>query len=182
MSMRQWWGCRGRTCKVGGKGIKGLKVKVSRQCCISRGRARFNSVGIEPGGVRGGSHSVGRCGISKRSRNVAGGGEQLQEWELPRVLNLEKESSKHFKWTSVEQVQHCIDLPRLITFPAHTEHGRRGPGLGWTLPFIKRRRRMWRRETERQENREKERMTSNNRCDVVAGTSTSQSVDLGFIP
>ena len=47
-------------------------------------------------------------------------GTQLQEGELPRVLNLEKESSEHFKWTHLEQVQHCTDLPGQVTFPAHT--------------------------------------------------------------
>ena len=51
-------------------------------------------------------------------------GGQLQEGELPRVLNLEKESSEHFKWTHLEQVQHCTDLPRQVTFPAHTEQGK----------------------------------------------------------
>ena len=40
---------------------------------------------------------------------------------MPRVLNLKKESSEHFRWTHLEQVQHCIDLPRKVTFPAHTE-------------------------------------------------------------
>ena len=25
------------------------------------------------------------------------------------------------KWTHLEQVQHCTDLPRQVTFPAHTE-------------------------------------------------------------
>ena len=55
---------------------------------------------------------------------------QLQLLELPRVLNLDKESFEHLRWTHLEQVQHCTDLPRQVTFPAHTEQGKMGPGLG----------------------------------------------------
>ena len=57
-------------------------------------------------------------------------GGQLQEWELPRVLNLERESCEHLGWTHLEQVQHCTDLPRQVTFPVHTEQGKMDPGLG----------------------------------------------------
>ena len=49
---------------------------------------------------------------------------------LPRALNLESESCEHLRWTHEEQVQHCTDLPRQVTFPAHTEQGKMGPGLG----------------------------------------------------
>ena len=49
----------------------------------------------------------------------------------------------------LEQVQHCTDFPRQVTFPAHTEQGKMGPGLERTLPLIKRRRiRSWRRARE----------------------------------
>ena len=48
----------------------------------------------------------------------------------PRVLNLERESCEHLSWTHLEQVQHCADLPRQVTFPAHTELGKMGPGFG----------------------------------------------------
>ena len=61
--------------------------------------------------------------------------EQLQEWELPRVLTLEKKSSEHFKWTQLKHVQHCTDLPRQVTFPVHTKQGKTGQGLGWTSPL-----------------------------------------------
>ena len=47
-----------------------------------------------------------------------------------KVLNLERESCEHFRWTHLEQVQHCPDLPCQVTFPAHTEQGKTGPGLG----------------------------------------------------
>ena len=40
--------------------------------------ARLSSEGIPAGGVRGGSHSTGKCGISKKSRDAA-------ERALPRV-------------------------------------------------------------------------------------------------
>ena len=46
-----------------------------------------------------------------------------------RILNLEKESCEHFKWTHLEQVQHCTDLPIQVTFPVHTEQGKTGLGL-----------------------------------------------------
>ena len=52
------------------------------------------------------------------------------------------------------EVQHCTDLPRQVTFPVHTEQGKMEPGLGWTLPLIKRRRmRRQRRAREEQEKR-----------------------------
>ena len=59
---------------------------------------------------------------------MAGG--QLQEQELPRALNSERESCEHLRWTHLEQAQHCTDLPRQVTFPAHTDQGKMGPGLG----------------------------------------------------
>ena len=30
-------------------------------------------------------------------------GGQLHEWELPRALSLEEESSEHLRWTDLEQ-------------------------------------------------------------------------------
>ena len=60
---------------MGGKGIRGLKARVGRKCCISREGTRWpklSSGDIQAGGVRGERHSGGRCGISRRSRDVAG--------------------------------------------------------------------------------------------------------------
>ena len=79
------------------------------------------SGGIHVGGVQGESYSV-------TGGNIAGG--QLQEYELPSVLNLERESCEHLRWTHLEQVQHCTDLPRQVTFPAHLEQGKMGQGFG----------------------------------------------------
>ena len=79
--------------------------------------ARLYSGGIHAGGVQRGNHSV-----------TAGG--QLQECELPRALKLDRESCEHLRGTHLEQVQHCTGLPHQITFPAHTEQGKIGPGLG----------------------------------------------------
>ena len=31
-------------------------------------------------------------------------------------------------------MQHCTDLPRQVTFPAHTKQGKTGQGFGLTLP------------------------------------------------
>ena len=57
-------------------------------------------------------------------------GVQLQKWELPRVLNLEKESSEHLKRTHLKLVQHCTVLLLQVTLPAHTGQGMVRPGLG----------------------------------------------------
>ena len=46
-----------------------------------------------------------------------------------RALNLDRESCEHLRWTHLEQVQHCTDLPRQVLFPVHTEQGKMGPGL-----------------------------------------------------
>ena len=94
--------------------------------------ARLYSGGIQAGKVRGESHA-------------AGGGDPGV-----RVLNLEKESSEHLKWTHLEQVQHCTGLPRQVTYPAHTEQGNMRPRLGRTLPLIKSRKRMKRRRQARE--------------------------------
>ena len=69
-------------------------------------------VGVESP-VEAGAHQVG----------------QFQKCKLPRFLNLENESSERLKWTELEKVQHCTDLPLQVTFPAHTEKGRTGPRL-----------------------------------------------------
>ena len=87
--------------------IKGLETRVGRESSVCRGGARLHSGGIHVGGVRGGSHS-----------------------DLARALNSERESCEHLRWTHLEQVQHCTDLPRQVIFPAHTEQGKMGPGLG----------------------------------------------------
>ena len=60
---------------MGGRGMRGLKALVGWECCISRGGQidGLNSGGIQAGAVLGGSHSVGRCGISRRSRRAAPG-------------------------------------------------------------------------------------------------------------
>ena len=56
-------------------------------------------------------------------------GRTASEVKAARVLNLEKESIEHLKWTSFEQVHHCTDLLCQVTFPAHTEKEKTGPGL-----------------------------------------------------
>ena len=82
---------------MGKRGIRGLKAKMAWECCISRGAqmARLSSGGIQAGGVRRGIHSVGRNGISRRSRDATG--RAAPGVRQPRALNLEKESSEHFK-------------------------------------------------------------------------------------
>ena len=58
---------------MGGRGIRSLKARVGRECCISRRDARLNSRGVQAGGVPGGSHNVVRCGIFRRNRGAASG-------------------------------------------------------------------------------------------------------------
>ena len=71
---------------MGGKRIRGLKARVGFECCISRKEAtwaRLSKGGVPAGGVRGGRHSAGRCGISKntgRSREVSSRSEIFQEF------------------------------------------------------------------------------------------------------
>ena len=65
---------------MGGRRLRGLKTRVERERCISRGGtrwARLNSGVIQAGGVRGESHSFGRCGSSSEAGTQQGG--QLQE-------------------------------------------------------------------------------------------------------
>ena len=83
----------------------------------------MNSGGIQAGEVRGGSHTVFPEEAGTQQGEAPG-------VKVPRVLNLEKESSEHFKWTHLEQVQHSTYLPRQVTFPVHTEQGKTALGLG----------------------------------------------------
>ena len=88
---------------------------MGRECSLSKGRGRLYSGGIQVGGVRGGSQSV-------RSRDAA-------DEAAPRVLNLEKVLST-LNGTIWGKVLHCTDLPRQVTFPAHTEQEKMGLGFG----------------------------------------------------
>ena len=62
---------------MGRRGIRGLKVRVGRECCITRGEARLDGGGIQARGGRGGSHSATvRCNGGSHSvtgRDAAGG-------------------------------------------------------------------------------------------------------------
>ena len=109
------------------------------------GEARLHTGGIHVGGVQRGSHSDSAGGEAPRVRAA-------------KSSELDKESCKHLRRTHLEQAQHCTDLPRQVTFPVHTEQGKMGPGLGLTVPLIKRRRRMRkrRRAREGQEKRKRE--------------------------
>ena len=62
---------------------------------------------------------------------------QLQDPELPKVLNLEKKRSEHFKWTHLEEVQHCTDLRLQVTFPAQTDQGKDGTRVGMNVSTLK---------------------------------------------
>ena len=66
---------------MGRRVIRGLKARVGRECCISRGETRLDSRGINAGGDRGESHSATvRCNGGSHSvtgRDAAA--EQLQQ-------------------------------------------------------------------------------------------------------
>ena len=72
------------------------------------------SGGIHVGGVRGRSHNVTAAPRVRAAKSTEFG----------------EKSCEHLRWTHFDQVQHCTDLPRQVTFPAHTEQGKMGPGLG----------------------------------------------------
>ena len=103
---------------MGRWGIKSLETRVGQECSISRERGPDCTV------------EVYMSESPRRESQCYGRRGQLQERELPRALNLERESCEHLRWTHLEQVQHCTDLPCQVTFPAHTEQGKMGPGLG----------------------------------------------------
>ena len=89
---------------MGRKGITGLKVRVGWECCISRKGPDGPSSTLEVYKLEESKEEVVvlvGVGTSEEARTQHR--EQLQEEELPRVL--EKERSEYFKWTHLEQVQ-----------------------------------------------------------------------------
>ena len=124
--MRRWWECRGRRYKVGGKRIRGLKARIECKCCISR---RGPDWAVEIYQLKKFEKEVTvLLGVESPKKAGVQQGGQLQEWQLPRVLNLEKESSEHFKYTQLEHVQHCTDLLRQVTFQHTLNRERRDKG------------------------------------------------------
>ena len=53
---------------------------------------------------------------------------------------------KHLKYTYLEQIQYCTNLPLQVTLPAYPEQEKIGPGLESTLPLNRRMRRRAREE------------------------------------
>ena len=98
------------------RGIRGLKTRAGRESCISREELDCT---VE----------VDKLEESEEGVAVLRVGD-IADGATSRVLNLEMESCEHLGWTHLEQVQHCTDLPRQVAFPAHTERGKIGPGLG----------------------------------------------------
>ena len=97
---------------MGRWGIRGLETRVERECTISRG---------------GGPDCTVEVYMTEESEERV---TVLRQGAAPRSLNLDRESCDHLRWTHLEQVQHCTNLPRQVTFPAHTEQEKMGPGLG----------------------------------------------------
>ena len=87
---------------MGRRKVEVLKKRVELERCIGREPkwTRLNNGGIQAGRFGIGRCCVGRCGTSRRSRTHQAG--QLQELELSRILNLEKESSENLEWTHLE--------------------------------------------------------------------------------
>ena len=77
-------------------------------------------------GVEGGAR---RRSLRRGESQCYGRGAAPRVRELPRALHWDKKSCEHLRWTHLEQAQHCTDLPRQVTFSAHTEQGKMGPGL-----------------------------------------------------
>ena len=87
---------------MGGRRIKDLKSRVEALHWQRGIRwTRLNNGGIQDGGARRRRHSIGRCETSIKREGEQPEG-QIQEWELPRVLNLEKKSSEYLKWIHLE--------------------------------------------------------------------------------
>ena len=97
-------------------GVRGLETRVGRECSISRE----------------GPDCTVEVYMSEKSED--GVTVLWQREAAPRVRAAKSsefgESYDHLRWTHLEQVQHCTDLPRQVTFPVHTEQGKMGPGLG----------------------------------------------------
>ena len=103
---------------MGRWGIRGLETRVRWECSVSRGGAQIvqwrYTCRRSP---RRESQWVGRGGAAPRVRAA-----KSSEFGEGGCL--------HFRWTHLEQAQHCTDLPRQVTFPAQTEQRKMGPGLG----------------------------------------------------
>ena len=67
---------------MSGKRIRGLKARMGCGDALAEGgqMARLSNEGIPAGGVQGGSHSAGRCGISKKRREGSSRSESCQEF------------------------------------------------------------------------------------------------------
>ena len=72
---------------MGRRGIRGLKARVGRECCISRGQARSNIGGMQARGVQGGSHiATMRCNSGNHSvtgRDATGGSSRSEGCQEP---------------------------------------------------------------------------------------------------
>ena len=81
---------------MGGRRIVGLKSRVGQEVALAEGAKwiKLNNAGIEAEKAQRRRHSVGRCGTT---RKIKDGARQRQKWELPKVLNLAKDSSEHLK-------------------------------------------------------------------------------------
>ena len=126
---------------MGRKGIRGLKTRVGGSSALAVGD-RLYSGGIHVGGIRGGSHSV-------TSGDTAGGA-------APRALNLEGESCEHFRWTHLEQMQHC---------PARSHFQRTLSKRRWGQCWDERYRSL--REGQEKRERENKRPILNKLCDAL---------------
>ena len=65
---------------MGGKRIRGLKMRVGVQVLHEQKGGRLSNEGIPDGGVRGERHSAGRYRISKKSREGSSRSESCQEF------------------------------------------------------------------------------------------------------
>ena len=96
---------------MGGRRIRCLKMRMGRECCISREGTDQPGSTVEIYKLEESEEEdtvlVG-MGFSEADRATPG--------ELPRVLNLKKERSEHLKWTHLDQVRHCTYLTPSLHF------------------------------------------------------------------
>ena len=70
------------------------------------------------------------CRRSPRRESQCYGRGAAPSVRAAKSSEFKRESCDHLRWTYLEQVQHCTDLLRQVTFPTNTEQGKMGPGLG----------------------------------------------------
>ena len=120
-------------CQEQGDGGEGQREKIQNG---QKGHKRFEGEGVAECNIgKGGLDCTVEVYMSEESEErvtvLRVGTQQGAALRLraAKSSEFERESCEPRRWTHLEQVQHCTDLPRQVTFPAHTEQGKMGQGL-----------------------------------------------------